>query len=256
MYKETRKGTELVILAIGLGLREGTLSSVRERVAAVLGATPFLDDRSKKDIMGCALDLARQGSAFKKKLVVLCDFLAGHIDGVMKAWNRAYRRAWGRTAENLVRSGLKFHRFREDPVVFYLVSWHQKPQPAHEPLQGKVLVDREWRNVLVDVGDQELVKKVGSYVRDHNTLTVQKAMGDPYYLVVRPGCRHYLIPLKTKMVLDHDPKELRSMVRQRNRTVHRPLTDHDRWVAYVDLRNSVRTKLRKKLGLDREWKLG
>lgn len=256
MYKETRKGTELTILSIGMGLKDGTLSSVGSRVAAVLDATPFLNRVSRKDIMDCAMDLARRGKPLAKKPKLLCDFLANNLEGIMKAWNRSYRRAWVRIAKQNVVSGLKFHRFQEDPIVFYMVSWHQKPQPAHKDLQGRILIDREWRTVLVDAVDGSLTKDVGSYVRKNKTITVQDAMGAPHYLCTRPNCKHYLIPMPTRLVLNNGVAELKAKVKQRNQKVHRPITDHDRWVAYKDLCASVRTKLRKAYGLDRGWRMG
>lgn len=246
MYPETRKGTRSCVLAVALGIADGKTSSMTMRVDAVLDATPFLDVRSKADIRSACLDLAASASSFKKDPSKLIQFLSFHPDGVMKAWNRAYRRAWKRMAENVVKTGLRFHRFQEDPIVFYMVSWHQLPQPAHKDLQGTLLIDRQWRNALMETGDDVLLKRVAEYVKVQKIRTVQWAMGEPHWLIVRPNCKHYLIPMRTSAVLNSDPKSLKAMVRPDNRPQHRPITDQMRWAQYKELRLQIASDLRSK----------
>lgn len=246
MYPETRKGTRSCVLAIALGIADGKTSSVVRRVDAVLDATPFLDVRSKADIRSACLDLAASASSFAKDPSKLISFLGFHPDGVMMAWNRAYRRAWRRSAENIVRSGMRFHRFQADPIVFYLVSWHQKPQPAHKDIQGTLLIDRQWRNALTETGDEGLIKRVAELVKSKKIRTVQWAIGAPNYLVTRPNCKHYLIPIRTSDALRYEVGELRLLQKPDNRPQHRPLTDHQRWIQYKELRLQIVNDLKSK----------
>lgn len=241
MYKTTEQGTKRVCVALGKALmRQGTLLSCREAVGAVLNAIPWMDVRMKADV-------AREAEALARKNIALASTapwrvpsgVAYNLEGVMKAFNRAYKKAWKRTADTYIGSQLKLQRGREEPVVFYLVSAHQHPQPAHEPLQGTVLIDRFW-NMATD-GDE----RIAGYLKTHKTHTVQWAMGAPHYLISRPNCRHYLIPLKTGEVVSSSLKQIRSRHQKKPTHVHRPITDHQRWLDYKALRVTVLNALMK-----------
>ena len=236
MYKTTETGVKKVTLAIAKGLlRSGTLHDCRARVSTVLSGISWMDVRMKADVAQEADTLARSALLVAKtKPWELPWFIASRIDGVMKAFNRAYRKAWKRTARTYIGSQMKLQRGREEPVVFYLVSSHQKPQPAHEPLQGTILVDRYW-NVVTD-GDERIAR----YLKANKTHTLQWAMGAPCYLITRPKCRHYLIPLKTGEVVGSSLKAIRARHQRKPTHVHRPLTDAQRWQAYKALRNDVK----------------
>ena len=232
------------MVGIGVGLhRFGTLVAVRKRVAAVLERTPWLDGQSKSDIMDKAMSIARVGLMVKKKSIPY--YVAYNLDDVMKAWNRAYKRTWVKTKRTNVMSKMKLQRDRLDPVVFYLVSSHQKPQPAHEPLQGKVLVDYFWRSTLD--GDVR-IPSVQRFIRKHKVRTVQWAMGAPHYLLVRPNCRHVLYPLKTDDVLKLSLKDIRDKYQPKRTGVHRPITDEQRWQDYKELRSAVLEETKRKTG--------
>lgn len=246
MYKSTEKGTRKVMSAIGYGLfRYGTLTACRDRVGEILSAVPWLDGRSRADILNEAMAVARAGLLLRRKAEIP-SFCSRYLDGVMKAWNRAYKRLWVRTRDVGLKSAMKLQRGREDPVVFYLVSSHQDPQPAHAPLQGKVLVDYYWRSTLE--GDIRL-GSVAKYVRNRKIRTVQWATGAPHYLCSRPNCRHYLIPLKTNDVLSFSVREIREKYQPKRTGVHRPLTDAQRAAAYAKLKRDVYSDVQKKTGL-------
>ena len=235
MYKTTEVGTKRVCVAVGKALlKSGTLLSAREAVSAVLGSLPWLDVRMKADVAREAEALARSAMMVAKaKPWELPWFISYRIDGVMKAFNRAYKKAWKRTARTYIGSQMKLQRGREDPVVFYLVSSHQKPQPAHEPLQGIVLIDRYWNEVTG--GDQ----RIASWLKTHKVHTLQWAMGAPHYLITRPNCRHYLMALSTAEVVGSTLKQIRARHQKKPTHVHRPITDGQRWLDYKALRNAV-----------------
>ena len=241
MYKTTEQGTRKVCVAIGKALmKQGTLLSCREAVSAVLGGISWMDVRMKADV-------AREAEALARKNLVLASTapwkvpsgIAYGLNDVMKAFNRAYKKAWKRTAKTYIGSQLKLQRGREEPVVFYLVSSHQHPQPAHEPLQGTVLIDRYW-NVATG-GDQ----RIEGFLKTHKMHTVQWAMGAPHYLISRPNCRHYLIPLRTDEVVSSTLKQIKAMHQRKPTNVRRPITDKQRWVEYKALRVTVLNALMK-----------
>ena len=244
MYESTRKGTKETMVAIAAALfRYGSLVACRKGVGTVLDRAAWLDSKSRSDIMRQAMAVARVGLLIKKDR--LASYVAYNLDEVMKAWNRAWKRTWVRTRKTSVMSGMKLQRGREDPIVFYLVSWHQKPQPAHKDLQGKVLVDYYWKDTLE--GD-ERIGLVRKYVRNRKIRTVQWAMGEPHYLLTRPNCKHRLIPLRTDDVLTLDIKSLRGKYKPASVHVHRPISDEQRWREYVELRRAVLMEAKKKTG--------
>ena len=244
MYDSTRKGTKETMVAVAAALfRYGSLTACRKAVGAALARAAWLDSKSRSDIMGEAMAVARVGLLIKKDR--LAHYVAYNLDEVMKAWNRAWKRTWVRTRKTSVMSGMKLQRGREDPVVFYLVSWHQNPQPAHKGLQGKVLVDYYWKDVLE--GD-ERIGLVRKYVKNRKIRTVQWAMGEPHYLLVRPNCKHRLIPLRTDDVLTLDIKSLKAKYKSKVGHVRRPISDEARWKDYVALRGAVLMEAKKKTG--------
>lgn len=245
MYSSTRKGTEGIMLAVAEGLRkDGTLVSCRRRMAAVLASVPWLDSTSRADIMREGMAVARRGLLEKKG--GLPRFVSSNLYDVMKAWNRAYKRLWVRTKRTQVETGMRLQRGREEPIVFYLVSSHQKPQKAHEPLQGELLIDPKWRTVL----SGDALERVGRFVRARRIRSVRWAMGEPHYLLVRPNCRHVLYPVKTEDALLLGERALKAKYQPRRTGVHRPITDAQRAQAYRELRASVFEKASKLAGLN------
>ena len=245
MYASTRKGTLQVMVGIGVGLvKYGTLTYCRKKVLAVLNATPWLDGKSRSDILAQAMDVARAGLLIKKKESIPY-YVSVHLDDVMKAWNRAYKRTWVRTKKRNVVSGLKLRRNATEPIVFYLVSSHQKPQPAHEPLQGKILVDYYWKSTLEG---HESLDAVAKFVKRHKVHTVQWAMGAPHYLITRPNCAHVLYPVKTSDVIGMNLRDLKNKYQPKRTGVHRPISDEQRAEDYRELKSLVYSQTKEKAG--------
>ena len=239
MYKTTEQGVKKICYAVAKGLlKNGTLSACRANVSAVLASLPWMDVRMKADVAREAEAMARKNIIYVRTAPwAIPRSIAYGLDGVMKAFNRSYRKAWKRTAHTYISSKMKLQRERD--VVFYLVSSHQHPQKAHEPLQGTVLIDRYWREAT----DDDL--RVSMYVQAHKPKTVQWAMGAPHYLITRPNCRHYLIPLRTKEVIGLTEKALKAKYQKKETGVHRPLTEKQRWQAYKELRATVLSLIEK-----------
>lgn len=114
------------------------------------------------------------------------------------------------------------------PGVFYLCSVHTGPAADHEDWQGKIYVDRFWRSVMEGArctADQ--IRGVEAYIRNHNILTLQEVVNHKPYLITRPYCRHFFIPLSTAEVLGsslnsilkkHPEAHTRSKSKPRSRT--------------------------------------
>lgn len=106
---------------------------------------------------------------------------------------------------NLVKE-MRTHR--ASTGVFYMSSMHSNPAPDHADWQGVVFVDRYWRSVLGD--DEDTKKKVAAYIRNHDIVTVQDICGAPVYMITRPHCKHYMIPLDTDEVLNNGVNRIRT----------------------------------------------
>ncbi len=234
-------------LRLSLALGEGLISGSRE--SAVLGAVDqiaWLDRESKADVRRVLSSLRKRGLLMARDPSAVPGYAANHcVYEIVKSLNRAKRREWRKTKTLHVRSGMALCRAREDPIVFYLVSSHQKPQKAHADLQGKVLVDRYWRTVLET--HPKAYSEVENYLRTHRAMTVQQAMGAPHYLIVRPNCRHYLIPIPTGKVLSLSQQELRKAYNKAPTHVRRPISDMERYRQLQELKSEVYGKLSKKI---------
>ena len=96
---------------------------------------------------------------------------------------------------------------RASSKVFYMSSIHSNPAKDHADWQGKIYVDRYWRSILAD--DEAMLKRVGAYIRNHNTMSVQDVCGSPVYLITRPYCKHFLISLDTDEVLGNSINKIK-----------------------------------------------
>lgn len=243
MNREVHDGALALSLALGNGLM------ARRPESAVLGAADrivWLDRESKADVRRTLSSLRKRGLLMARDPSAVPGYVANQcVYEIVKSLNRAKRREWRKTKILHVRSGMALCRARRDPIVFYLVSSHQKPQKAHAGLQGQVLVDRYWRAVLEN--HPKAYSEVENYLRTRPTMTVQQAMGAPHYLIVRPNCRHYLIPVPTSKVLCLSQKELREAYNKPPTHIKRPITDMERYRQLQELKREVYGKLSKNI---------
>lgn len=88
---------------------------------------------------------------------------------------------------------------RANEGVFYLCSSHSNPACGHAEYQGMIYVDRFWRNTLKD--NPKLQDEVAAYIKNHSCKTVQEMCHAPVFLITRPYCKHYFIPIPVDEVL-------------------------------------------------------
>ena len=89
--------------------------------------------------------------------------------------------------------------------VFFLASSHVKPAKDHADWEGKIYVSEFWRDRIDDDQDRASVE---AYIRNHDIKTVEWVTGEPVYLIFRPNCKHYLIPLDIEEVLHSSARAL------------------------------------------------
>lgn len=88
---------------------------------------------------------------------------------------------------------------------YYLCSVHKEPAKDHAKYQGKIYIDRNWKDYIVD---KELRYKISMYNRNHNVRSVQYIIGEPVYLIRRPNCKHFFIPIPIDEVLTSSARAL------------------------------------------------
>lgn len=91
--------------------------------------------------------------------------------------------------------------------IFFLCSSHINPAKDHADWEGKIYITENWE-ALIDQNDQELHGKIAAYIRNHKTRTVEWVTGEPVYLVTRPNCKHFLIPISVEEVLNNGTRTL------------------------------------------------
>lgn len=92
----------------------------------------------------------------------------------------------------------------ESGSIFYLCSSHINPAKDHADWEGKIYVDEDW----MDKCDDSDKKRIAAYIRNHKIVSVQWVTGAPVWLVYRPNCKHYLIPVSVDEVLGNSAKKL------------------------------------------------
>ena len=121
---------------------------------------------------------------------------------------------------------------KDNNVVFMFCSQHEKPAKDHAMFQGRVYVDRFWRTKV----DSSLIYPIQSYIKNRKIKTVQEIMGAPVYLITRPNCKHYFIPLETSTVLRSSLAKLRKDIGYRKDI---PYTPKEKQMLYNQIWNSV-----------------
>lgn len=90
-------------------------------------------------------------------------------------------------------------------MVFYLASEHADSADDHRDFQGKMYIDKDWRDVIKD---NKLRAQVVEYVRTNNIKTLQKIMHRPVWFITRPNCRHYFKAVSVEEALNLSPQSL------------------------------------------------
>lgn len=88
--------------------------------------------------------------------------------------------------------------------IFYLCSSHKNPAKDHAEWEGKVYIAEDWANRV----SPDQAEKISAYVQNHQIRTVEWVTGAPVWLVMRPNCKHYLIPVTVEEVLGNSVRKL------------------------------------------------
>lgn len=82
-------------------------------------------------------------------------------------------------------------------LVWYLVSYHGDCAKDHEPWQGRIYIDENWRSIC-NAGETEIIENL---IQMYQVRTFQWVIGRPVWLITRPNCRHYFKKLYTSTVM-------------------------------------------------------
>lgn len=83
--------------------------------------------------------------------------------------------------QNMISAG------QESGVVFYISAFFGDCAPDHADLNGKLFCDEKWESMA----PKDRIDEIRDYIESNKIMTVQEAMGEPYYYTTRPNCRHY-----------------------------------------------------------------
>ena len=103
---------------------------------------------------------------------------------------------------NMVQAG------QDAGVVFYISAYFGDCAPDHALLNGKLFCDEKWESLA----PKDRVEEIRSYIESNKIMTVQEAMGEPYYYTTRPNCRHYFQYISIDEVLGaKTPEEVKKL---------------------------------------------
>lgn len=174
---------------------------------------PFLTSTEKARLVSTAMstDISTVPGTDRARLIV------NKIEPLIKQFNKTDKAVQKRTKKENVKRTLQNNRTLAVPIVFYVCSEHGNAAKGHKEYQGKVYVDRFWRDAYIKSGQPEyLIKAIERYIARYDIKTVQWVMGPPVYMVTRPYCKHYFTPLNTFDVLTqfiNPPKHQKKMLK-------------------------------------------
>lgn len=87
---------------------------------------------------------------------------------------------------------------KDNGLVFYLCSSHADCANDHADYQGKMYIDENWESI---VNSEEERNQIEAYLLANKIETIQSVRDNAPYLVTRPNCRHYLMPVSTEEVV-------------------------------------------------------
>lgn len=103
---------------------------------------------------------------------------------------------------NMVQAG------QDAGVVFYISAYFGDCAPDHALLNGKLFCDEKWESLA----PKDRVEEIRNYIESNKIMTVQEAMGEPYYYTTRPNCRHYFQYISIDEVLGaKTPEEVKKL---------------------------------------------
>lgn len=207
----------LVIVANGVENHK-TLYEITAQLKKEVARYGYINSRERSALCAYGTNLARKMKAYQKGGTWEKMFCRREVfDGM----NRVARRV----GEESDRRWRMFQtKVALSNGIFFMCSVHQNPAEDHKELQGKIYVNRYWRTLV----STEDYYRVYSYIRNHHLMSVQEAMGKPYYLTTRPYCRHWFVELDVDEVLGNSIGKL-------SRSKFQPLDSDD----YYELRRKI-----------------
>lgn len=124
------------------------------------------------------------------------------IGSTVKLMNQLERHQVRRTKEEKLKQGLKDNRDQTVPIIFYLSSWHDHCADGHQDYEGKIYVDKYWKSTMEKHPELLwMIPGITAYIRNHKVQTIQGITHGEPYLVTRPHCKHFFIPIDNFTVL-------------------------------------------------------
>lgn len=89
---------------------------------------------------------------------------------------------------------------------FWICSSHANPAKDHAAHEGKLYYNQDW----IDDPNQDPAAKARALriIRSRKMISIQEVTGAPVYLVVRPNCKHFFIPVEINEVVGRSNKQL------------------------------------------------
>lgn len=205
MNKRSEDFVTKVLLFIKKARSTGrTLGYIQKEVKRQVDTLMFVTPRQKAELVRRFMRIAR-GDCTEHGLGVLTkyvNFVERRSQTTAKLTNLEAKIQKARKTVEGHSTGHGARYMAPTPGVFYLCSVHTGPAADHKEWQGRIYVDRFWRNVMEGARcTVDQIRGVEAYIRNHNILTVQEVVNHKPYLITRPYCRHFFIPLSTAEVL-------------------------------------------------------
>lgn len=181
-----------------------TLAQCDAEIRGIAEKIPLANVRDRAAVSYAMSDLLRRARAFPGKDPLLATKWA--FDTLYSVCYRVETHSIGRAVADRIAYGLSSNRNRPMPVIAYVCSTHQNPRKEHRELQGKMYVDRYWRDALIKAGHGGLVAEIEPIVRD--LMTVQEAVKGPHWLMTAPNCHHTLFPVTIEEILRYGSAEV------------------------------------------------
>ena len=168
---------------------------IQKNIKRQIDALPFATPRQKSELFKRVMHIVRNGYTGHgyRMLLKTMNFVERRCQTAAKLTVMENKMSMARTGGGEHGQGIK---------VFYLCSVHTGPAADHKEWQGKIYVDRQWKSVLTRGGSTGTeIRGIEAYIKNHQILTVQEVVNNKPYLLTRPYCRHFFIPLSTAEVL-------------------------------------------------------
>lgn len=132
--------------------------------------------------------------------------------------------------QNMVTAG------QESGVVFYISAFFGDCAPDHAELNGKLFCDEKWESLA----PKDRVDEIRDYINSNKIMTVQEAMGEPYYYTTRPNCRHYFQFISIDEVLGAKTEKQVNELREENGLNFGGKYQPDKYMALQEQRTNER----------------